>query len=462
MLHSVRARLTFWYTAILAVVLVTFSGISYVLLARAIRASTDSSLAATARELTAAFTSDSVSFVPLDFRYSDRDITVFAPSGRIVAASRARMRQEELRRLATLARSGAAGFTTIAGGIEGDGIRVFAASVNVVGATYRVLVSCDLAEQDEKLERAARALLIGIPFALLVAAAGGYVMARKSLAPVTIMSAKARQIGAETLGERIEVGDGRDELAFLATTLNDLLERLQRAFESQRRFMADASHELRTPLSIIQGEADVALSRSDRSAAEYQESIAVMQSASRKLTRIVQDLFLLARSDAGTYPMTRSRFYLDELIADCMRGMRSVADAKQIELRCDVPPDSLFFGDEELIHRMLTNLVDNAVKFTSAGGRVSVNASASDAAYTITISDTGPGIDAADQPHVFERFFRGSRLRRRNAPGGAGLGLPIARWIAEIHGGKLWLEQSDSTGTTIIVSLPCEPKINGS
>src|SRR5205823_8453817 len=118
-----------------------------------------------------------------------------------------------------------------------------------------------------------------------------------------------------------------------------------RAFDSQRRFMADASHELRTPVAIIQGEADVALSRSDRSSADYRESIEIMRNAARKLTRIVQDLFLLARTDAGRYPMSRSRFYLDETLADCVRDMRSAAASKSIELTCDAPPDSVVCAD---------------------------------------------------------------------------------------------------------------------
>ena len=146
--------------------------------------------------------------------------------------------------------------------------------------------------------------------------------------------------GAETLGQRIEVGDAPDELAFLASTLNDLLERLQRSFESQRRFMADASHELRTPISVIQGEADVILSREDRGAAEYRESIEIMRRSSRRLTRIVENLFLLARTDAGSYPTSKRRVDLEEAILDCVRIMRSIAAAKRVEVTCEVPRDS--------------------------------------------------------------------------------------------------------------------------
>jgi two-component system OmpR family sensor kinase len=459
MFHSVRARLTLWYTAILALVLIIFSAVSYVLLARAIRAENDASLADTAHEFAAAFDPADRSRgrdVLLDFRYSDRQILVLSPKGEIVAGSN-KISPEARTRIQSFIRAGGTGLDTIPGGEENDGIRIIAAPIFVVGTRYTVVVARDLSEQADRLESAARAVFFGIPLALIVAAAGGYLLARKSFAPVTTMSLKARQIGAETLDERIEIGNERDELGFLAATLNGLLERLQLAFESQRRFMADASHELRTPIAIIQGEADVALAR-DRDAADYRESIEVMQRAARKLTRIVQNLFLLARGDAGRYPISMSRFYLGEVVADCIRGMRSVAQARGVELSCSASEDIVIVADEELIHRLVLNLVENAVKFTPGGGKVHVDVHAGGGNCTIRVADTGPGIAPADQSRIFERFFRGDRARPQDA-GGAGLGLPIARWIAEVHGGELRLEHSDAQGTVFLAVLPLDRRI---
>jgi Signal transduction histidine kinase len=456
MFHSVRARLTLWYTAILALVLVIFSAVSYVLLAREIRADTDASLAETAHELAAAFDPADHSRgrdVMLDFRYSDREILVLSPRGDLIMASKSKIGPDERKRIEAFVRVGGKGLHTIPGGDEGDGVRIIVTPINVVGTHYTVVVARALSEQADRLDSAAHAVFFGIPIALLVAAAGGYLLARKSFDPVTKMSLKARQIGAETLDERIEIGNERDELGFLAATLNDLLERLQRAFESQRRFMADASHELRTPIAIIQGEADVALARSDRSAGDYRESIEVMQRAGRKLTRIVQNLFLLARGDAGRYPITMSRFYLGEVVGDCVRGMRSVAQPRGIEITCSAPEDLVIVADEELIHRLLLNLVENAVKFTAEGGRVCVAVEAGQGVCTIRVTDTGPGIPPDDQTRIFERFFRGDRSRPQNA-GGAGLGLPIARWIAELHGGELRLESSGAEGSVFVAELP--------
>jgi len=453
MLHSVRARLTIWYTAILALVLITFSAISYVLLAQATRSAFDASLSAAAREAASAFAQDPRAVH--DFRYRDRDVLVFSADGTLVAASPPRLTADERARVSGLVRRSPAGFHTIAGGHEGDGVRIAAQHVTVDGRSFTVAAAQDLDEEADRLENAAHAVFLGIPLALLVAAGGGYLLARKSLAPVAAMSAKARHIGAETLDERIAVQDARDELGHLASTLNDLLERLQRAFVSQRRFMADASHELRTPLSIIQGEADVALARSERSPDEYRESLEIIRKSARKLTRIVQNIFLLARTDAGTYPVDRSRFYLDEVVSESVRAMRTLAAAKQIDLRCECEHELAIVGDEELLHRMFLNLVDNAVKFTSAGGRVVVSAGRDDHAYTIRVADSGPPMPKEDRTRVFERFYRGDPARHSSPNGGAGLGLPIAQWIARAHGGDVVLEDAPS-GNTFRVTLPAK------
>ncbi len=476
MFHSVRARLTLWYTAVLAVVLVAFSGISYVFLTREIRSSADAALATTASEFTAAFANDARaanggSAALLDFRYSDRALMVFSAAGRLVASSKSHLDARDETRVAAHIRAHLQGFATLPGGVQDEGIRIYATPIDVMGIRYFVVVAHNLHDQAERLESAARALFLGIPVALLLAAAGGYGLARTSLAPVTTMSLKARQIGAETLTERITVENDRDELGFLATTLNELLERLQRAFESQRSFMADASHEMRTPMAIIQGEADVALSRPDRSTDEYRESIAIIQASARKLTRIVESLFLLARSDAGRYPIMKTRFYLDEMLADCVRAMRSVAAQREVQLSLfgsgkDLPraepartEDPLIVADEALLHRMVLNLIDNALKFTPPGGSVTVTLETAGSTYVIRVADTGIGIPEDDRERVFDRFYRVERTRpsrgsTSSVSTGAGLGLPIARWIAEIHGGSLRMESSGEAGTRFVIRLP--------
>ena len=290
-------------------------------------------------------------------------------------------------------------------------------------------------------------MVVTIPLALLIAAAGGYLLARKSLAPVAAMSAKARAISATSLGERVAVANPADELGQLAVTLNALLERLEQSFDSQRRFMADASHELRTPVAILQGELDVTLSRDDRDAREYRDSLEIMRKSVQRLTRIVRDLFLLARGDAGQYPMRDERFYLDEVVAQTVQGFRTLASERGVAIAEEHEPDLVMRGDEDLVQRLVGNLVENAIKHVPSGGRVLVRSSAADGGLRIEVHDSGSGIAPELRERIFERFFGADG-------GGAGLGLPIARWIAEAHGGRVWLDSSGSSGSVFVATLP--------
>jgi signal transduction histidine kinase len=236
------------------------------------------------------------------------------------------------------------------------------------------------------------------------------------------------------------------------------LERVDQSFERQRRFMSDASHELRTPAAILRGESEVALSRGERPAEEYRESLAVMHAEAQRLTQIVEDLFTLTRADAGQYPLAPHDFYLDELVADCTHATRSLALAKQIRLACEAPEELPIRADEALLRRMILNLLDNAIKYTPAGGRVTVSCERCGAEYALNVTDSGPGIPEELQKRVFERFFRADKARTRseNDGGGAGLGLSIARWIAEAHQGRLILARSDATGSTFSALLPAQ------
>ncbi len=452
MFHSVRFRLTLWYVGLLAVVLITFAAISYLALARAILAETDASLSDTAA---AQGRSAQSRDVLLDFRYSDREILVMNPAGAIVAASQMQTLDAWAKRdLGERIAHGQRGLFTVDGAHRG--VRVIAVPITVVSTPYIAVVAHDPGDQASRLHDAAVALFLGIPLALIVTAGGGYLLARKSLAPVREMSHKAQQIGATSLGERIEVRNPQDELGVLATTLNGLLSRLDEAFTSQRRFMADASHELRTPVSILQGETDVALSRRDRDPAEYREALEVVQKASRRLTQIVQNLFLLSRADAAAYPVARSLFYLDEAVADCVRSMRTLAEARGIRIAFEPPPEMLLNADEELIHRLILILLDNAVKYTKNSGTITVELRQTDLRYVLSVRDEGPGVPEQDRERIFDRFFRGTRgttdvdLVRGS---GAGLGLAIAQWIAQLHGGNVRLAKTGAEGSVFVAEM---------
>ena len=219
-----------------------------------------------------------------------------------------------------------------------------------------------------------------------------------------------------------------------------------------RRFVADASHELRTPIAVIRGEADVALSH-DRGAAEYQESLAIVLDESRRLSRLVDDLLNLARADAGRVKLEVQEFHFNELLAECCRSMQTLASASDVALECRSAGDVQFRGDEGLLRRLVINLLDNAIRYTPPGGKVSAVLEADAAAARIVISDTGVGIPPEAAPHVFERSYRADKARSRQ-DGGFGLGLAIVKWVAEAHNGAVELTRNSGPRTTFTVTLP--------
>ena len=223
-------------------------------------------------------------------------------------------------------------------------------------------------------------------------------------------------ITATNLHERLPVGGG-DELVRLARVVNDLLDRLEQAFELQRRFMADASHELRTPTAIVRTEADVTLSKPVRHEAEYRESVTIMQDASRRLTRIVDDLFLLARSDAGHLVVHRATIHLEDVVDDTVRSARPLADTRGVRMDLTNVVEAPLQGDADLLGRLLLNLLDNAIKHSAAGGQVAVTMERDGDAVRVTVTDQGEGIPAALQGRVFERFYKVDRARQRGLGG---------------------------------------------
>ncbi|MGA7188746.1 MAG: ATP-binding protein, partial [Candidatus Acidiferrales bacterium] len=342
---------------------------------------------------------------------------------------------------------------TISG--ENGGFRAFAQHFSANGRTWSLVILRSLHPQRELLAQIRLAFAWLIPLSVLLAGIGGYFLARKSLEPVAAMGAQAEHISAANLHERLTVKNASDELGRLASTFNELLDRLNQSFERQRRFISDASHELRTPVSILCGEAEVALSQPERSSEEYRESLAVLHQEAQRLASVVEDLFTLTRADAGEYRLSRSDFYLDELAADCVRATRALAQAKSIALAADAPDEMPVCADEELLRRMILNLLDNAIKYTPEGGSVSVACSVAQDGYDLSVTDSGPGIPAELHSRIFERFFRVDRARSRTGrDGGAGLGLAIARWIAEAHDGRIDLVRSDASGSVFKVHLP--------
>ena len=479
MLDSVRVRLTLWYTAVVAVVLILLAVLTYFLYARNIGQRTDSNLAELADTFATTFNAELVDeqgpdatkkaareamvehrFRDVLFAFQDSQGSLLLSSFDLPSAGSSNehltpglFASRDFQTVASLAGS-AHPFRTIHGGR--GAYRAYARPLSAARLTFILVVLQSLHPQRELLEDIRNSFLGIIPIALLFAALGGYFLARKSLAPVASMASKARTIGAANLHDRLGVSNQRDELGQLAISFNELLDRLEASFERQRRFIADASHELRTPVAILRGESEVTLSQPDRSAAEYREALTILRDESQRLAHIIEDLFTLTRADAGQYPLNPGDFYLDELASDVLRHARSLALAKEITLVPSIESELLFHGDEALIRRLLLNLLDNAIKFTPKGGKVTLECNKQGAQYVVDVTDTGPGIPPDLQPRIFERFFRADKVRSRSETdgGGAGLGLSIARWIAEAHRGQLGLARSDASGSTFTVSLP--------
>ncbi|MEO7216865.1 MAG: ATP-binding protein [Gemmatimonadaceae bacterium] len=486
--QSVRARLALWHTAVLAVLLIGFALAAYIFLDRTTAARADEYLASaaagfvtelTAERIDANSDSAAIDAAASEFRVRDLGVLIFDHEGRRIAAGSggllsgppppvrhrqtgaepepvldtARLREAVMQSAPTNERK------LMLPDAEG-GYWVSLIPVQLRNGVYRVAMVQSRHAEEETLEAARLACIIAIPIMLLAAGVGGSFLAKRSLAPVAALSERAARISATDLSERLPVRNPRDELGQLAVVLNELLSRVDHSLEQQRRFMADASHELRTPVSIMRAEAEVSLSADARTPTEYRDSLRVIVDTSARLSVVVNELFFLARADAGQQPLRRSALYLDELLSDCVRSLRALAERSGVIILPVLDEDASFNGDDGMLRRLVTNLLDNAVKYSGSGSTITVTLSEAPDAYSISIRDSGAGIPPEAQPHLFERFFRADVARSRAASGsgsmggGAGLGLAIAQWVAEAHGGRLTLASSSPAGTEFVLWLP--------
>jgi signal transduction histidine kinase len=299
-----------------------------------------------------------------------------------------------------------------------------------------------------------RALLLIMPFALVVTAGGAWWIAGRVLKPAAAMADEAQRLTEHSAGQRLTIGRP-DELGRLALAFNGLVDRLESALAVQRRFLADASHELRTPVSIARTAADVALNRNDRTEVEYRDALEIVAVQMKHLGRLVSDMLTLARSDASDWPLAASDFYFDELVDDVIRAMSLMASAQGVAVAAQCPPDLQVHGDEALLQQMLVNLLENAVRHTPTGGQVHLTVTAGDGRVTISLQDTGSGIPEAERDRIFDRFVHFAEPGREavRGVGGTGLGLAIARRIARAHDGDLILVSTGAAGTQFVATL---------
>jgi heavy metal sensor kinase len=318
----------------------------------------------------------------------------------------------------------------------------------------------------DQLQRLAFSLLFGSLGMLVVAFAGGLWLADRAMRPVKTITHAARTISESDLTRRLNMR-GRDELAQLGATFDDMISRLQAAFDRQRRFVADASHELRTPLTIINLEVGRVLA-GHRPSEEYQHALQIVDAENTRMTRLVSDLMTLARMDNGQAILRWEDLDLSDVAVEAHERMMPLAERRKVSLDIGEMPELPVRGDRQYLIQMVSNLIENGIKYSHHGQKVQIEAKCSDSGKldlgVLRVSDNGPGISPEHLPHLFDRFYRVDQARVQSAdedtdsPTGTGLGLSIVAWIVQVHGGQIRVESKLNEGSTFEVIIPLTHK----
>jgi heavy metal sensor kinase len=329
-------------------------------------------------------------------------------------------------------------------------MRILTRRGSVVSKPVVIQVAVSEAPMRDQVRDLTLILALGLPLAVTVAGLGGYVLARGALKPVEIMTERAREITADRLGDRLPVAHPDDEMGRLATVFNQTLGRLQQSFEQMRQFTSDVSHELRTPLTSIRSVGEVGLrGRPDEQG--YRGIIGSMLEEVDRLARLVDRLLTLSRAEMGEAQLSPEVVDLQALAENVVGYLSVLAEEKnqQVVVEGAATPSAL--ADRQVLRQALVNLVDNAIKFSPAGGRVRVRVSETPGEAICDVIDSGPGVPADARDHIFKRFYR---VTSPAAPTGTGLGLSIARGAVEANGGRLTLVASNEQGSTFRIAMP--------
>lgn len=325
----------------------------------------------------------------------------------------------------------------------------------VNGRAWRFELSASLDTAESLLARLRLLLLTLLPPVIAVAVLGGAWLSRRALKPVDELTAAARSIGLDNLSGRLSVPPTGDELQRLAETWNSMLSRLEQSVERLSRFTADASHELRTAATVIRTTAELA-TRRDRSGESYRQAFGQIVKESERMTRLLDDLLLLARFDSEAVEIPKSPFDLAALVEELCIQMEPIAESKDLRLSLKLPETSMMvIGNEASLRRMILILLDNAIKFSRRGGNVRLSLAHEERRIVIQVSDSGPGVDERNMQRIFERFYRGPQVEN-SLHEGNGLGLSLAAAIAKRHAAQISVAQSSRNGSTFCVVIPAE------
>ncbi|HUA21600.1 MAG TPA: heavy metal sensor histidine kinase [Bryobacteraceae bacterium] len=450
---SIGSRLTLWYSLVLLAGLTLFSVGVWLVVSHSLRASLDESLIEQAKGITTVLQTE---FNPAKPEHLKEEVGEYAdatPEGNLMEVWDSRSNPLATSKVVSAARSKPSGDGFGVQEASSGRYRTYTAIVTVRGEPYHVFVAAPLESTQATLRRTRELLLWVTPAVLLIAALGGYWISRRALAPVDEITRAAQSIGIRNLSQRLTVPKAADELQRLSETWNGMLARLEGAVKRLSEFTADASHELRTPVALIRATAELTLRR-ERPPETYRESLRQIMAESDRMTHLIDDLLVLARADAGLPALPLDRLELTPLVRDVCEQGQVLAQSRQLDIRAEIPDEPIYVAaNDPALRRLLLLLVDNAVKYTPAGGHITVSVGRESGAATVTVRDTGIGIPDAALPHVFERFYRVDESRNRDA-GGAGLGLSIAKWIAEVHHASLEAESVVGQGSAFRVRFP--------
>jgi heavy metal sensor kinase len=451
--YRIRTRLAFWYGAAVAVTVLAYAAGVYTFVGRSFREALDRTLHEDFETVEQVLDRDGAAAVPSVRHEDDQDLQATAavevwnerdrPPLRSVGASTPPMPAGVGDTYAYVSVRGA----------DGESRRTITGRHTAHGTPYIIRASRSEARVGHELTELASGLAMGVPIVVLLAALGGYHLAGRALRPVDAMTAQAAAITADRLRERLPVENAGDELGRLALVFNDMLQRLEDAFDRLRRFTADASHELRTPLTAIRSVGEVGL-REARTPAAYRDTIGSMLEETDRLTTLVESLLFLSRADSGRTLAGPERIPLLAFSSEVAGHLAVLADERRQRIEVEGDASLEAHADPVLLRPALVNVVDNAIKHSPQGAAIRiVVAATSDTEVVIAVQDSGPGIPPEHRDRVFERFYRVDEGRARDR-GGSGLGLAIARWAVEANGGAVELESEMGRGSTFRLRLP--------
>jgi heavy metal sensor kinase len=457
----IKARLTVWYLMLLAVILVAFGAFLLFRLRADLIHGADRSLDSRAAQITLGYQGGDQNFQDV----SDASLQSVAPAE--TAAQRLSPAGAVLdstgdpavidqpmidaQDIAVAAR-GRSIHATVVLGSDGEPFRVLALRLPEAGQPSVLVLASSLEDVDSSIHRLLVLFATGIPVALLVAVLGGWLIARRALQPVARMTAEAQQIRADRLEERIAIPPTDDEIQRLASTLNDMLGRLQEGAQSQRRFVADASHDMRTPLTVMASEIEVALETHRLAEKDARELLESNREQVEWMARMIDNLLTLASIEGGQLELLRTPTDLRALASEVIARLGSLANITRAQISASGTTASVT-GDPDRLTQVLTNLVENALKYAGAGAHVRVATWQRNGEAGFTVTDTGPGIPPEAVPHLFDRFFRVDEARS-SARQGSGLGLAICYEIVRAHGGRIWVDSPEGGGSSFSIALP--------